>query len=57
MKKSTLKLSIRHETLRVLARLDLVRVAGGSPEAQLMDTGGSPANTCIQAAIVVPLKP
>jgi hypothetical protein len=55
MKKSTLRLSIRHETLRVLARLDLIRVAGGSPEAQLMDTGGSPANTCVQA--VVPPKP
>lgn len=47
MKKSTLKLSIRHETLRVLARLDLVRVVGGS---QLMDTGGSPANTCVVRA-------
>ena len=57
MKRSTLKLAIRHETLRVLlARLDLVRVAGGSPDARLIDTEGSPGNTCVQAAAVVPPK-
>ena len=39
-KKSTLKLAFRGETLRVLAELDLVRVAGGNPDARLMDTEG-----------------
>lgn len=33
MKKSTLELTIRHETLRALAQLDLVRIAGGNPDA------------------------
>ena len=40
MKKSTLKLAIRRETLKVLAEMDLVRVEGGNPDAPLMDTGG-----------------
>jgi hypothetical protein len=61
MKRSTLKLVIRRETVRVLAELDLGRVAGGSPDPRLMDTGGSPANTCAQAAVVaqavLPAKP
>jgi hypothetical protein len=47
MKKSTLKLVIRRETLRVLAEIELVRVAGGgNADAQLLDTGGGPATGC-----------
>lgn len=45
MKKSTLKLPIRRETLRALAQLDLVRVVGGDGDAPLAGTGG-PNNTC-----------
>jgi hypothetical protein len=45
MKKSTLKLVIRRETLRVLAELEFVRVAGGNPDAQLFDTA-SPETGC-----------
>jgi hypothetical protein len=55
------RLAIRRETVRMLAELDLIRVAGGNPDAPLMDTGGSPANTCVQAAVVaqaaLPAKP
>lgn len=51
MKKSTRRLRICGETLRVLAALDLARVAAGGPDIQLMDTGG-PNNTCVQAARV-----
>lgn len=40
MKKSTRKLAIRHETLRVLAELDLSLVAGGDTGAQQAGTGG-----------------
>ena len=60
MKRSTLKLVIRRETVRVLAQLDLGRVAGGGPDPQLMDTGGGANNTCVQAAVVaqaLPAKP
>ena len=47
MKKSTIKLALRHETLRVLAEIDLVRAASGNPDAAaLMDTGGA-NNTCV----------
>lgn len=45
MKKSTRKLMIRRETLRVLAELDLVPVAGGNPDAPLQGTEG-PATSC-----------
>lgn len=48
MKKSTPKLALRHETLRVLAGLDLALVVGGNPDAQLMDTEG-PNKTCVVA--------
>jgi hypothetical protein len=61
MKRTTLKLVIRRETVRVLAELDLGRVVGGSPDPQLMDTGGGANNTCVQAAVVaqaaLPAKP
>ena len=56
MKKSTLKLALHHETLRVLAKVDLVRVAGGNPETQLMDTEG-PNNTCVVAKAAPATKP
>jgi hypothetical protein len=45
MKKSTLKLLIRRDTLRVLAELDLVRVVGGNPDARQLDTA-SPETGC-----------
>ena len=48
MKKATLRLGIRGETIRVLAQLDLVRVAAGGPDAQLMDTADV-AKTCVVA--------
>jgi hypothetical protein len=41
MKKSTLKLVIRRETLRLLAGMDLVRVGGGNADAQQLDTGNA----------------
>jgi hypothetical protein len=42
MKKSTFKLMIRRETLRVLAGMELVRVAGGgNADAQQLDTGNA----------------
>jgi len=55
MKKSTLKLAVRHETLRALVHLDLVRVAGGNPDAQQAGTG-SPETGCpnAQAAVLPP---
>jgi hypothetical protein len=48
MKKATLKLVIRRETLRVLSELDLVRVAAGD-DARLMGTEGP--NTGCQIAV------
>ncbi len=45
MKRSTRKLVIRRETLRALADLDLVRIAGGNPDAPLQGTGG-PNTSC-----------
>ena len=56
MKKATNKLALRHETLRVLAEIDLVRIAGGNPGARLMDTEG-PNNTCVIARAPAPAKP
>jgi hypothetical protein len=41
MKRSTLKLTICRETLRVLAVMELAHVAGGDPGAQLIDTGNA----------------
>jgi hypothetical protein len=65
MKKSTRKIGIRREILRVLGRIDLVAVAGGDTgdpaggcvNAQVMDTGGGANNTCVQAAQPAPAKP
>lgn len=56
MKKSTVKLVIRGETLRVLAELDLVRVAGGNPGAQQLDTGNA-GTGCPLVPPAVPAKP
>ena len=55
MKNSTRKLVIGRETLRVLAEMDLVRVAGGNPDARQMDTGGP--NTGCQIVQAQPVKP
>jgi hypothetical protein len=50
MKKSTLKLALRRETLRLLAEIDLGRiVGGGNPDAEMMDTEG-PNTTCVVQA-------
>lgn len=49
MKKATLKIGIRRETIRVLAELDLVRVAAAGSDVQLMDTHDI-ARTCVAQA-------
>jgi hypothetical protein len=51
MKKATRKLGIHRETIRVLAELDLVRVAAGGPDVPLMDTHDI-ARTCVVQANV-----
>ena len=57
MKKSTLKLVIRRETIRALAQLDLVRVAaGGNPDAQLAGTV-NPETGCPFVQAAQPAKP
>lgn len=56
MKKSTVKLAIRGETLRVLAELDLARVAGGKPDGQQLDTE-NPQTGCPLAHPAGPAKP
>ncbi len=53
MKRSTLKLATRRETLRVLAGLELVHVAGGNPDAQQLGTVG-PATGCPLVQAVKP---
>jgi hypothetical protein len=55
MKKSMLKLTIRRETLRALAQLDLVRVVGGSPDGLQAGTGG-PETGCPYVQAVLPPK-
>jgi hypothetical protein len=57
MKKSTLKLVIRGETLRVLAEMDLVRVVGGNPDARLMDTEGPNTGCPLVQPAAQPAKP
>jgi hypothetical protein len=52
MKKSTLKLVIRRESLRVLAGMELVRIAGGeNADAQLLDTGNA-GTGCVNAQLL-----
>ena len=53
MKRSTLKLTICRETLRVLSVMDLAHIAGGTAAGPLFDTGG-PGSTCRNAAIPDP---
>jgi len=55
MKKSTLKLVVRRETLRVLDEMDLVQIVGGNPDARL-DTGG-PNTSCPLVQAAQPAKP
>jgi len=55
MKKPTLKLVIRRETLRVLPGLELVLVRGGDPDAQPVDTR-HPA-LCVNVGSALPEKP
>jgi len=55
MKKSTLKLVVRRETLRVLAEMDLVRVVSGNPDARLGTEGPNTSCPLVQAA--QPTKP
>jgi hypothetical protein len=50
MKKSTLKLAIRRETLRALAQLDLARVAGGKPDGRQLGTDSPETGCPLQAA-------
>jgi hypothetical protein len=50
MKKATLKLGIRRETLRVLGSLDLVRAAAGGPNVRVMDTEDI-NRTCVAQAL------
>jgi hypothetical protein len=57
MKRSTLKLALRRDTVRVLAELELVRVAGGNPDAQQMGTGGAETGCPLVQAAAVPAKP
>ena len=57
MKKSTLKLVIRRETIRSLAQLDLSRVAAGAnPDAQLAGTV-NPETGCAFVQAAQPAKP
>lgn len=53
MKRSTLKLTICRETLRVLSVMELTHIAGGTAAGPLFDTG-SPAATCRNAAMPAP---
>jgi hypothetical protein len=57
MKRSTLKLVIRRETLRVLTELDLVRVAGGNADPQQVGTGGPETGCPLVQAASQPAKP
>jgi hypothetical protein len=56
VKKSTLKLAIRRETLRTLAQLDLARVAGGEPDVPQLDTV-NPETGCPYQAAALSAKP
>jgi hypothetical protein len=53
MKKATLKLGIRRETLRILGALDLVHAAAGGADVRVMDTGDI-NRTCVAQAGVKP---
>jgi len=53
MKRSTLKLTICRETLRVLSVMELAHIAGGGPVEPLIDTA-NPGGTCRNAAVPAP---
>lgn len=55
MKRSTLKLTVRRDTLRVLAGVELARVAGGNQDAQLLDSAG-PVTGCPDVQPALPAK-
>jgi len=58
MKKSTLKLVVRRETLRALVQLDLLQVvAGANPDAQQVDTGNAGTGCPFVQAAALPAKP
>jgi hypothetical protein len=56
MKRTTLKLVIRREALRVLAELDLARVAGGNPDVQQLDTVNPETGCPLGHPAVPPVK-
>jgi len=56
MKRSIRKLVIRLETLRGLAERELGCVAGGKPDAQLVDTGNA-GSGCVAVQVAMPAKP
>jgi hypothetical protein len=51
MKRSTVKLVIRRETLRLLTGMELRLAGGGNPDAQLLDTG-CPATGCVNVKLL-----
>jgi hypothetical protein len=51
MKKPTLKLAVRRETLRVLAGMELVRVTGGGAQVALLLDSADPVASCAMIAI------
>lgn len=53
MKRSTLKLTICRETLRVLSVMELAHIAGGDVAGPLFDTE-TPQGTCRNAAMPDP---
>jgi hypothetical protein len=55
MRRSTRKLAIRSETIRAIARMDLVLVAAGA-NTQLADTEGANKGCLLQAAATEPAK-
>jgi hypothetical protein len=58
MKKSTLKLVIRRETIRTLSQLDLVLVAtGANPDAQQAGSGGPETGCPFVQPAALPAEP
>jgi hypothetical protein len=55
MKKSRLKLTVRRDTIRALAGVELARVAGGIPGAEQFDSAG-PVSGCPNVP-ALPAKP
>jgi hypothetical protein len=55
MRRSTRKLAIHSETIRAIARMDLVLVAAGA-NAQAADTGNAGTGCPLQAAVTESAK-